>query len=145
MLPDNFTFLPGDPQQSSARFAFIGSIGLTMLYLGYGAILVAMLNLPEITKEALARNPIARFTAWTGFYSYSIYLWHMFFMAQFRIFALIVPNVIGWLIVKIMTVLTAVIVGYMAAKIVEIPFLRIRDRLFASHLKNQPIEASLGA
>ena len=120
MLPDNYKLLTYDPEQSSARFAFIGSLGLTMLYLGYGSTLVALLNLKEETKEALTRNPITKFLAWTGFYSYSIYLWHFFFLAQFQIFSLLVHDNISWIAVKVATVLTAVFVGYVAARLVEI-------------------------
>ena len=70
-------------------------------------------------------NSLFRPLAWVGFYSYSIYLWQMFVMmilhslpaARYRL-----P----------LFLLLCVSLGVAMSKIVEIPALRLRDRLFPS-------------
>src|SRR5262249_47600918 len=55
---------------------WIRTIGYTMLYVGYGAILVAFLYSTHPLVERLSKTLLARAIAFVGIYSYSIYLWH---------------------------------------------------------------------
>jgi peptidoglycan/LPS O-acetylase OafA/YrhL len=68
----------------------------------------------------------APLTAGIGAYSYSIYLWHMP-LALF--WGNIVANSVGGFLAY---VALSIIVGLLASSIIELPMLRLRDRLFPS-------------
>jgi len=89
----------------------IHTIGFTSFYLGSGAILSA----------AVCRGlPNLRILASLGRYSYSIYLWQTVVLDYVRT---------DWMGVTLYFV-GSVVVGILAAMLVEIPCLRFRDRLF---------------
>jgi peptidoglycan/LPS O-acetylase OafA/YrhL len=90
------------------------TVGFTVLYLGFGSMLVKMVDGPEITK---AFRPLAR----VGEYSYSIYLWH-------RIFAMLIPH--QGLVMLSLYLASSIGWGILMAAAVEIPALALRDRLF---------------
>ena len=105
---------------------WITTYGLTTNYLGAGCIVAAMLGYgPNHSRLYLM---IARI----GTYSYSIYLWHAvvanWIIPRVSIYLLgLSPNA-GWLF----SVGVSIAIGVTAAHIVEIPVLRIRDRLVPS-------------
>lgn len=102
--------------------AIMKTVGLTVLYLGFGFLLIRTVDAtpPRILQ------PVARVLAKIGFYSYSIYLWHMFVRwallrwvhmpAGFLFFAINVAAAFLW--------------GMAASKLIEIPVLAYRDRYF---------------
>jgi peptidoglycan/LPS O-acetylase OafA/YrhL len=102
--------------------------GLTTNYLGSGC-LVAVAVVSERTYSTWFR-----FVARIGTYSYSIYLWHAVVVNW------IIPRIIeplqmfgihaGW----IFSIVASVLIGVMFAHIVEMPILRVRDRLVPSAL-----------
>ncbi len=98
---------------------WLSSAGFTML--AFSAALWLLLAI----HAAWRRGMLARI----GFYSYSIYLWH------YPISTIGMENLppIGpaWLRALVYTVL-CLGAGIVAARIVEMPFLRLRDRLFPS-------------
>lgn len=97
---------------------FMLSFGLTFLYLGYGAVLAAVL-----TMERSPAGPLERPLAMIGFYSYSIYLWH--FPVYFAL------RWMGWNAVTRWSYFVASpAVGVIAAKLVELPALRLREAWF---------------
>ena len=76
-----------------------------------------------------------------GFYSYSIYLWHVD-LAQTPIRKALqwlgpldAPRAIVWLVATLAYVLLAVISGLLLSRLLEIPSLALRDRLFPSSIK----------
>lgn len=103
------------------------SFGLSLLYLGWGAVLVALV---------LSRAPVSlplRAIGQVGAHSYSIYLWHM----PVIVWAMpATENVLGIAfgpLARVAFVVSgSVAVGYFAARLVEIPVLRLRDRYFPS-------------
>lgn len=106
------------------------TIGYTLLYLGFGGILV--LSIFSGTCP-LWHSWISRGLARIGAYSYSIYLWHLAVVSWF-------PEAIeSSLNVKMsfyaffaVYVFLSIAVGIVMAKAIEYPTLRIRDRLFPS-------------
>jgi peptidoglycan/LPS O-acetylase OafA/YrhL len=129
---------------TAARFTH--SIGLTMTYLGYGCILMAMLMLSARSQARLAANLIGKLVAWIGFYSYSIYLWHLFFFPFFREhFTSPDKNTAVWLGYQLFYTMLAVSVGFVVAKLVEQPFLKMRDHLMTSKEINVLSSADQGS
>jgi len=115
--------------------AFVHTAGLTLNYLGWGCVLLAALYWWPVSSAA--GRPVRRALATVGFYSYSIYLWHL--AAQDALFAVLL-NVrrgvpLPYPVALAVYVAAALLLGTVMAKLVERPFLRLRDRWFASRGK----------
>jgi peptidoglycan/LPS O-acetylase OafA/YrhL len=117
---------------------FCWTIGFTMLYVGYGAILLAMVyTIPGrgIVGSILTLWPM-RAIAWVGFFSYSIYLWQEdLAQTPIRNHLLVgkltrLPTAIYWPGVEAVHLLFAIGAGVIMAKLIEIPSIALRDRLF---------------
>lgn len=115
---------------------FVLKGGLTMLYIGFGAILLASISTDPkhgITGRAL----FSRFSftvAWIGYYSYGIYLWHIdagFFpaLALYPLFKDRVPAEASWLIETTLFVFFCILSGVVMSKLVELPMLKLRDKI----------------
>lgn len=102
------------------------------LYLGYGAILMAMLAMPVSWFQSW---PVRVLTL-IGLYSYSIYIWHL--DIAYRLVQAVgttewvqaMPGWIWWPIGMTAYVLVAVGAGILMARCIEMPALALRDRLF---------------
>lgn len=116
--------------------------GLTAVYLAYGLILVAFLEGHKRSRRwtVFVRSVPGRALAWIGFYSYSIYLWHVD-LAQMPSRRIVVgqllhfiPGGIGLRTTANLGVylLLAVVGGAVVGRLIETPFLAWRDRLFPS-------------
>jgi peptidoglycan/LPS O-acetylase OafA/YrhL len=114
------------------------SIGLTGLYVGYGLIMIRMIY-PQYRSRSLnvaVRSSPARLVAWIGVYSYSIYLWHYdtgwpgFVWGQRLGEALGLPGPAVWLLHTITWFAMSVVTGVIIGKILEVPIMRLRERLF---------------
>lgn len=103
---------------------FIETFGLTLLYLGYGALIVAMFGFD------LPRNRLTTAIARLGKYSYSIYLWHnvvlLWFMPVLLKYA--PPMASFWPLLLVYTPL-ALLFGSLMSILVEGPFLHLREWL----------------
>ena len=131
---------------------WIRTVGYAMLYLGYGAILVAFLYCPADSRivALCLRSPPARVLAFIGFYSYSIYLWHIELghlpieklMGHAALSAW--PPEFQWAAPTALYLVTAVVAGLVAGKLIEQPALALRDYLFpASRNPSTPLSVSL--
>lgn len=106
------------------------TIGYTLLYLGFGGILV--LSIFSGTSP-IWRSWISRGLARIGAYSYSIYLWHLAVVSWF-------PGAVessfdikmSFYAFITVYVSLSITIGVVMAKAIEYPTLRIRDRLFPS-------------
>jgi peptidoglycan/LPS O-acetylase OafA/YrhL len=113
--------------------SFMLTAGLTMLYLGFGIVLMLCLHVRGIMPARGARliSAVGTIVAFVGMYSYSIYLWHEPVMK-------IVPMVLSRLFrgqihdLTLITVdlLMSLAVGITLSRLIEYPILALRDRLF---------------
>lgn len=123
---------------NAITWPFIWTIGYTMLYLGYGGILVAAVFTPLGADGGwwgiFFRSRFARALATVGIYSYSIYLWHYGLLRD--AIAFIVPRampqnlLLQWIMGSIFYVGLSIAAGIVMAKLVEFPALALRERLF---------------
>jgi peptidoglycan/LPS O-acetylase OafA/YrhL len=97
------------------RYVYI--FGMTGFYLGGGMVLSALVC------GGLPVNPLTRTLGKIGYYSYSIYLWHLLFSDL--VVAALVPKH-SWAGVFLYWGLS-IPVGIGMAKLIEIPFLKLRD------------------
>jgi peptidoglycan/LPS O-acetylase OafA/YrhL len=97
-----------------------GTIGLTAAYLGFGLLLAWAISKEPVTKAGrFMVNAIAAI----GVYSYSIYLWHVPVIFLFR-------GSWGQTALSFWSALAAsLLVGIAMAKLVELPALRLRDKI----------------
>lgn len=109
-----------------AASLFVRTIGFTLLYLGYGALMLVVL----FTMKAA--DPFSRLLAAIGRSSYGIYIWHL------PVQRLVVDKLVahGWLSATIATrfdffVLTSILSGMALTTVIERPFLALRDRIVA--------------
>ena len=110
---------------------FIYTTGLLFLYFGFGGLL--LLSLLRATESDRAPSITKRTVARIGFYSYSIYLWHM------PVKNWLLPWTNGLLgrrlpyfVELAYYLVSAVLVGVVLAIAIETPFLRLRDKFFPS-------------
>jgi peptidoglycan/LPS O-acetylase OafA/YrhL len=109
--------------------AFVYTIGFTLTYLGFGSVLLL-----AIYTEAKSPTPGRgqRAIAWIGFYSYSIYLWHVPLAMIFAaIYGRLMLPVSGY-VLHAVYFFSCIAVGTALSKLVEIPALRLRERLAPS-------------
>jgi peptidoglycan/LPS O-acetylase OafA/YrhL len=117
---------------------FMFTIGFSMLAYGYAMILLdVQIHGFGITKD----TKLIRATAAIGRYSYNIYLWHYFvpIMFSFALFPLStaigklpLPNMLNALLQLSILMAISIFSGWLGTKIIETPFLNIRDKLFPS-------------
>ncbi len=115
MLPPFWYNLESNP--------FLYKWGFTILFLSAGSILLGVL-LCESPKSR-----IASWIAWLGFFSYSVYLWHL----PVGVWAMPVVRKVAPLPFALETALyiaASFVVGIVMAKLVEMPALALRDRWF---------------
>lgn len=117
---------------------FVFSIGFTMLYIGYGCILMACMasTLHQGGTDRFFRGRFARSVAGIGFFSYPIYLIHMWpgFLVANRIsnwnHVRALPLALSWLLYAILALSGAILMGAVLGIVVEKPTLALRNRLF---------------
>jgi peptidoglycan/LPS O-acetylase OafA/YrhL len=99
----------------------IYSVGVTGFFVGSGLLVLAAVMRPPADSRAV------RAVAYVGRHSYSIYLWHMTVIVNVWRFTdgpgVTTPGHLAAFIVL------GLFVGVAAAKLIEMPFLRVRDRL----------------
>lgn len=133
LLLPNFLFPLG-------RVQYLHTLGLTANLVGSGAILVAALLWEE-------RRPRRRGAlAYIGYYSYSIYLWHVPVAVHLMPW-LGVPAVLprGGVAAFLLYAATSCVAGILMAKLVEFPVLRLRDRLFPSRTRPMRLRNQQGS
>jgi peptidoglycan/LPS O-acetylase OafA/YrhL len=106
-------------------------LGPTIVSLAFGSMMLAALNI-SLPREGLAGRACSS-VAFLGSHSYSVYLWHT---AVFVFGMILVQKLLGdqlnYYLLFIAYLAGSFGFGVIMAKAVEIPFLRIRDRLFPS-------------
>ena len=99
--------------------------GFTVIYLGAGLLVAKAVTSEGPRPVRVVSSVLARI----GLYSYSIYLWHMFFvwrvLGVLLHFQVLSPVWLYWC-----SIIGPILFGIAAAKAIEIPVLRFRDRVF---------------
>ncbi len=105
---------------------WLRNLWLTMLYLGGGFLLLALL------KSDFGESKILRVFAGIGKYSYSIYLWNLpthFWLEKFTNLA-----AENWFLYALIYWIATLVLGIGTAKLIEYPILRLRDKLLPSNI-----------
>jgi peptidoglycan/LPS O-acetylase OafA/YrhL len=92
---------------------------LTFAYVAFSFIVAWAVNRPS------SRSPLAKGLSWIGYYSYSIYLWHVVAMLGIE------QLPAGWFRFPLYFV-AAIALGVLMAKLIEVPALKLRDKVFPS-------------
>ena len=118
---------------------FFQIFGFTVLYLMFGSLLLLSLY---VWKGKAQPNVAVRGLAYMGFYSYSIYLWHVPLMLW--LFGSLLqpdPSVAAYLLGFVGFALSSILLGIVMAKLIEMPALRIRDKFFPSKTRASALDA----
>ena len=114
--------------------AFMQSFGLTLVYLGFGGLLVLFLTArgPAESSTGLgaAGSKIGGAFAFVGMYSYSIYLWHIpVVLFGLRGIQALSPVTLSPQALTYIYIAISIAFGILMAHIIEFPMLQLRDRL----------------
>ena len=111
--------------------------GFSLLYLGFGAILIGTLAAPiESAPRAIQLG--FRSLGFIGGFSYSIYLWHIPLLIWLGSIGILRKPYLG-----VSTfVLGSLVLGIATSKLIEIPVVRLRDQLFPQAVSATPTLAS---
>jgi len=99
----------------------VQTLGLSALFVGFSFVVAwAVVRTP---RKPIGRA-ITRVAARVGFYSYSIYLWHMLVVFAFEYYPTLSATKF-WIYLA-----TTIFLGITMARLVEMPYLALRERLF---------------
>jgi peptidoglycan/LPS O-acetylase OafA/YrhL len=127
------------------RWIWIGGLLLSLLcfrfpvpYIWRPSLIITVGNLLGVSllmllyrhREGKRRNPLYRFIAWIGLYSYGIYLWHVSIIAPIAALGRRMPHTAAVVWETIAPLVFAIAIGVFMTKLIEFPALRLRDRLF---------------
>jgi peptidoglycan/LPS O-acetylase OafA/YrhL len=108
---------------------FIVSVGFTLLYIAFGMVLLLALFAKDIfNTEVVINSSVLKLIALIGFYSYTIYLWHI--PAEAILNRLNIYYKWNIYLGFALYLVISVVAGVISSKIIEIPALRIRDNYF---------------
>jgi peptidoglycan/LPS O-acetylase OafA/YrhL len=113
--------LPAFIFEQSAFFTY--TFGLSFLYLGYGGLMIALLQIPLTTDGFFGR--ILMLFSYIGQHSYPIYLFHLLVLDELQKHSLLET----WRGL-ILYFVASIAVGVLFSKLIEFPVLRLRDRIF---------------
>jgi peptidoglycan/LPS O-acetylase OafA/YrhL len=114
----------------ASRFGYAPA--LTLFYVGSGLVMCGLLGMSWV------RNPLTTAIGLVGANSYSVYLWHnaVRWWGHIPLERILGVSLSPWQRI-ILYAVSAVLVGVVLGKLVEVPVLRLRDRLFPS--KSRPM------
>ena len=127
----------------------MATAGLTMAYVAAGAFLMLVFSArPNVGFWGkFGETKIFKATAAIGVYSYGIYLWHTPPRISERLIPKLhlqekLPEMAYWLVANGMFYAEAIIVGVVMTRLIEWPFLKLRDRLMPSRVAGALSEKS---
>jgi peptidoglycan/LPS O-acetylase OafA/YrhL len=117
---------------------FDRSIGYTLVAFG----MVSFVCLVFAHGSAINHFWLYRAVAWVGLYSYGIYLWHSIVREPARMLLgrlHVTSDPAAWMVALVFQVGLSIGLGYAMSRIVEFPFLYLRDRVFPAKTQS-PLE-----
>jgi peptidoglycan/LPS O-acetylase OafA/YrhL len=121
---------------------FTVTIGYTLYYLAFGILLALVLPRPGERTSPATAGRVERALAAVGAYSYSIYLWHTASKHwSAPVWKAVVGQELGYVGQAVLYFVSSLVLGVLMARLVELPFLRIRDLAFPS--RSSPAAAPL--
>lgn len=111
------------------------TVGISLAYLSFGIILVLSLYKETLRTQA-SRGEKA--ISWIGVYSYTIYLVHVPLAMIFAGIYAKLNGAVNQYALHAIYCASTLLTGMMFSKLVELPFLRIRERLFPSRSGKLP-------
>ncbi len=108
------------------KAAIMGTIGFTVMYLGYAAFMLLMYRHSGALRDLVVYKVVAKI----GVYSYGIYLWHLAVRDSCAHFAQRFDPAFQWPVAMLCQYATAIVLGTALTLLIEWPSLRIRDKLF---------------
>jgi peptidoglycan/LPS O-acetylase OafA/YrhL len=124
--------------------AFMLTLGLTLLYFGFGIVLMICLNTYGVLPAWLAVpvSAIGAAFAFIGVYSYSIYLWHEEIMAGTPVLLWEFFHIkMGSFTEFVVCFSGSIAFGTLMSRLIEYPVLRLRDRIFPA-IQVNPVKPS---
>ena len=132
---------------------FAHTLGFTLLFLGYGCILIAFVSTSEGSGRlaTLIFSPVGRCLAFAGVFSYAIYLWHVDFALAVLVHRLhwivpaSAPGALRWIVALCIYIPLATVAGIVMTRLIEDPALALRNRFWPSKSGGsvtQPVDAS---
>jgi peptidoglycan/LPS O-acetylase OafA/YrhL len=106
---------------------FTYTVGLSLLYLGYGALMIWLLQVPLTTRGFTGR--LLGTFAYIGRHSYPIYLFHIAVLQELLKYKAL-PSRPG----EVIYFIGSIAVGIFFSKVIEFPVLRLRDRIFPAEV-----------
>jgi peptidoglycan/LPS O-acetylase OafA/YrhL len=120
---------------------FTVTIGYTLYYVAFGILLALALPRPGEQISARPIGRVERTLAMIGTYSYSIYLWHTASKHwSAPVWKAVVGQELGYVGQAVLYFASSLALGIAMARLIELPFLRIRDLAFPS--RSSPAEPS---
>lgn len=119
------------------EYSFFVAMQFTLLYIGYGLCLFAVMNLPEDGAfDRLMKCRLSRLVAFVGLYSYSIYLWHFEFAGPFVMAKVIphLPDALKWPVGMIVYISLGIVTGIILGRLIDSPVLAFRNKVFPSRV-----------
>jgi peptidoglycan/LPS O-acetylase OafA/YrhL len=118
-------------------------IGFTVQSIGFCALIVLVLEHSGRLRDTLAYRSVA----WIGVYSYGIYLWHTVAREPGRIFIRTAldwgwPPLLIWALATALQFAIAIVAGYVTTRLVEFPFLRLRETVMPARRSTSPTEGT---
>jgi peptidoglycan/LPS O-acetylase OafA/YrhL len=133
--------LPAIVLPPSDRFMY--TLGFTLLYISFGTML--LLSIYKETDRPRPKPGFAtRALAGMGVFSYTLYLWHVPMAQAFSSLAPRFAHVNEYVLHAIYFT-TSIAVGILASKLVELPILKLRERLFPAPALGVDSRPSYGA
>ncbi|WER48980.1 acyltransferase [Cupriavidus sp. WKF15] len=116
-------------------------IGFTVQSIGFCALIVLVLEHSGRLRDTLAYRAVA----WVGVYSYGIYLWHTVAREPGRVAIRTMlewgwPPLLVWALATVLQFAIALVAGYVTTRLVELPFLRLREAVMP--VRRAPLPAA---